>query len=212
MSRPLNTLPPPAVHGGELIRQDRRRLEDLCKEYVAAGWMTAAQSQTYQRILQQHPETLEYIVKEIQAFSFIGTTTDGSSSLASGANHSSTSQCVYLPEEFHKVHSSSNSENPQSLKELFVEMCFFARLGYIQPPCCLKCAYLQNSHSACTRWVVWRRNANEILHPDTLPDNVVVLPCGSAQQLWQSPHHRTCDGYYWDSRQKQLMHTSSTTK
>jgi hypothetical protein len=191
--------------------QDRPRLEeilDLCQEYVAAGWMTAAQYQTYQHILHQHPDTLEYVAKDIQDSLMIR-------NMEKSTATDPLNRCIYLPQEFHKVRTSSTDpqHQQQSLKELFVEMCFYARLGYIQPPCCLQCAYQNSTQNAaatatCSRWVVWRRNAHEILHPDTLPDNIVFLPCSVAQSLLQSPN-KTWDGYFWDSMQKQLIHTTT---
>jgi hypothetical protein len=193
-------------------RHRRPQLEEilaLCQEYVAAGWMTEPQFQTYQRILQQHPDTLEYMAQEIQSsVTKVPRTNELPKSPADLMN----SRAIYLPEDFHQVCAAS------SLKELFVEMCFYARLGYIQPPCCLQCAYRNSSktsarsslESSCTRWVVWRRDANAVLHPDTLAENVVFLSCASAQQLLRSPHPMVRDGFLWDPMQKQLI--PSTTK
>ena len=68
-------------------------------------------------------------------------------------------------------------------------MCFFARLGLVQPPCCLPCAFeeaKQQPNSAincCNNWVVWRRDANLPLHPDTLGDNLVFIRCHAVRRL-----------------------------
>jgi hypothetical protein len=209
---------PPSTSARHKEERQHKQLEEilaLCQEYVAAGWMTEQQWQTYQRILHQHPDTLEYIAKDIQSSVTKVQRTRDSKPKAVNAK----SRCIYLPEEFHQVHATSSSD--ASLKELFVEMCFYARLGYVQPPCCLKCAY-QNSSSTtttsadaatdCQRWVVWRRDANDMLHPDTLPDNVVFLPCFLAQQLLRSPNQMLRDGYVWDPTQKQLIQSSTTIK
>jgi hypothetical protein len=80
----------------------------------------------------------------------------------------------------------SNVLSPTQISELFVEMCFFARLGLVQPPCCLHCAYhgaITGSSSSfssppglkstvtsktmdCKRWVIWRKDGKKPYHPD----------------------------------------------
>jgi hypothetical protein len=99
-----------------------------------------------------------------------------------------------------------------ALQELFVEMCFFARLGFVQPPCCLRCTY-RHAHdgagsppdgggaSDCRRYVVWRKNATSLLHPSNLGSNVVLVPCGSARLLMDG---QVVSGYFWDAARKRL--------
>jgi hypothetical protein len=127
----------------------------------------------------------------------------------------------------------SDSLDPASLQELFVEMCFYARLGFVQPPCCLKCTYrtahptktkisTNNSNkqeedgskssspsSACQQFVVWRKNASAVLHPGTLGTNIVLVPCSDAQKLLDG---QVVSGYYWDAAKKRLQVTSPSKK
>jgi hypothetical protein len=124
--------------------------------------------------------------------------------------------------------------DPQQIQELFVEMCFFARLGFVQPPCCLQCTYRDcndtsptptnnqqqhhrhhhpvatssnsnnkhhNTARSCQRWVVWRKDANTLLHPNLLDGNVLIVQCQAAQRLLAG--HQV-DGCYWDAENKQV--------
>ena len=134
---------------------------------------------------------------------------------------SSNTSLIYTPLEFQKQVLSQNID----VKELFVEMTFYSRLGYIQPPCCLHCTYTecynnnarskeivavvgdddddqqqhtnktkiksnqivnyQHNHNKCHRYVIWRKDTNIILHPDTIATNIVLLPCYLVRQLLQ---------------------------
>jgi hypothetical protein len=96
-------------------------------------------------------------------------------------------------------------------QELLVSMCFFARLAVIQPPCCLECAYHhQTRHNeTCTGWVVWRKDAKQLAHPDTLGSNIVMVPCWIAQRLTASGHMATTiGGWTWDTVTKQFRRAS----
>ncbi|GAX22284.1 hypothetical protein FisN_22Hh074 [Fistulifera solaris] len=105
----------------------------------------------------------------------------------------------------------------QQLQELFVEMCFFARLGYAQPPCCLKCAYKETKgqdrarsgppgHPACRRWVVWRKNADTLLHPNKLDGNILILRCNVAQKLLAG---KVVGGRRWNAEQRKVTTLST---
>jgi len=94
----------------------------------------------------------------------------------------------------------------KQLQDLFVEMCFFARLGYVQPPSCLKCAYKQSMSKdkacACKGWVVWRKDATTSLHPNRIDGNIVIVQCEQARKLLKGS---TVDGCTWDPDQKLLI-------
>jgi hypothetical protein len=107
----------------------------------------------------------------------------------------------------------------QQLQELFVEMCFFARLGYAQPPCCLRCAYKETKgqdrakdrsgppgHPACRRWVVWRKNADTLLHPNKLDGNILIMRCNVAQKLLAG---KVVGGRRWNAEQRRVTTLSS---
>jgi hypothetical protein len=95
-----------------------------------------------------------------------------------------------------------------SVKQLFVEVCFFARLGCVQPPCCLHCCYQEATadtsavHLTCNRWVAWRRDANHVYHPDHLDGNVVLMPCHAVRNLLKG---KAVDGHVWDASQHKLL-------
>jgi hypothetical protein len=90
------------------------------------------------------------------------------------------------------------------MKELFVEMCFFARLGFVQPPCCLQCTYRESIHKkdpkkACQRWVVWRKDVQQLLHPDRLDGNILIIKCHVARSLLAGEN---VDGREWDTERQ----------
>jgi hypothetical protein len=95
------------------------------------------------------------------------------------------------------------------VQQLFVEMCFFARLGFVQPPCCLQCTYkesilekhLRSQHNInpdgilvqpnrnCQRWVAWRKDASTTgssLTPTTTGDRTMGGSRSSASSLTSS--------------------------
>ena len=87
----------------------------------------------------------------------------------------------------------------EQMQELFVEMCFFARLGYVQPPCCLRCTYREalkdgNVQSQCPRWVIWRKDTTQLLHPHQLEGNLLMVQCRAAGKLLAG---KKIDGYNW---------------
>ncbi len=114
----------------------------------------------------------------------------------------------------------SESISDDQLQNLFVEMCFFARLGCVQPPSCLPCAYNQvypnldsSNHTTnntnteeeptkCTRFVVWRINASHLIHPEKLKGNLLVLTCCTAKKLINGEAVQTMK---WDRRSKKIV-------
>ena len=113
---------------------------------------------------------------------------------------------ILKPQDLHQRNILSDTET----KELFVEMCFYARLGFVQPPCCLLCTYQEtmeknphinnnNKKKTCPRWVIWRQNAETALHPNKLDGNLLITKCHVAQSLLQG---NVVEGYAWDSQNK----------
>ena len=107
--------------------------------------------------------------------------------------------------------------DPKSLKddlsteeteELFIQMCFFAKQGFIQPPCCLACTYNEAMNgaapnTACSRWVVWRKDAKKQLRPGNLEDNLLVVRCSESRKLIEG--RVATRGYRWDRISKRLQ-------
>jgi hypothetical protein len=115
----------------------------------------------------------------------------------------SISSIVLEPSELYEKGILSEDE----IQELFIEMCFFARLGFLQPPCCLLCTYQETMEGSspdftCSRWVIWRRNAETRLHPNQLEDNIVVTKCCVARSLLKG---NVEDGHAWDTASKKLV-------
>ena len=97
--------------------------------------------------------------------------------------------------------------SPKKIANLFVETCFFARLGFVQPPCCLQCTYRESMKEAeplrsCSRWVIWRKDAKTILHPHHLAENAVAVQCHAARKLLAG---ELVDSHKWDKQGKVLL-------
>ena len=68
------------------------------------------------------------------------------------------------------------------IEELFVGMISFAKLGFIQPPCCIRCAYASDKSGIdemCENLVLWRKNANILIQPSCLKENSIILKVSS---------------------------------
>jgi hypothetical protein len=112
----------------------------------------------------------------------------------------------------------SSTLSEDAISGLFVETCFFSRLGFVQPPCCLQCTYRETMKKStapnlsCKQWVIWRRNANNPLHPSHLCDNAVAVQCQTARRLTLG---YTVESYKWDRHSKLLIeppHASTNKK
>ena len=111
------------------------------------------------------------------------------------AGYSSSSQSPMIVD----VNDVASQIGEEQMQELFVETCFFARLGYVQPPCCLRCTYREalkdgNVQSQCPRWVIWRKNTTQLLHPHQLEGNLLMVQCRAAGKLLAG---KKIDGYTW---------------
>jgi hypothetical protein len=104
----------------------------------------------------------------------------------------------------------ANVLSEHTVSELFVETCFFGRLGFVQPPCCMSCTYREAlkgniPHVDCQNWVVWRKNANRSFDPSNnnkIGDNALAVRCATARKLIAGKY---VEGYQWDARQKMLL-------
>ncbi|GKY97437.1 hypothetical protein MPSEU_000702200 [Mayamaea pseudoterrestris] len=119
-----------------------------------------------------------------------------------------TNAMLLEPSHLWKGHAPLDEKN---LQKLFVDMCFFARLGFVQPPSCLKCAYSQvvAGHAPqhkpnCLRWVIWRKDANIQLHPNKLEGNIVILQCHAVNALLEG---KQVEGRAWNADSRRLVRT-----
>jgi hypothetical protein len=125
-------------------------------------------------------------------------------------NEGSSSALILEPADVWK---GATEFDEHQLQELFVEMCFFARLGFVQPPCCLQCTYRESipkktPKTDCQRWVVWRKDAEKLLHPNRLDGNILIIQCHVARSLLAG---ESVDGREWDTEQKQVVVSRNKT-
>lgn len=146
---------------------------DRLQQFEEAGWITPSEAGEYTVLLDKE-NGLDMVFSALENCNNVPT--------------------VQNPAQFYKSNKSTN------LDKIFVEMCFFARLGFVQPPKCLQCAY-RKSTIGCQRPVVWRQDANQLLDPDTIQDNIVVISCRTAVSLLKG---KTVDGWTWQSSTHQL--------
>jgi hypothetical protein len=104
----------------------------------------------------------------------------------------------------------SSALSDDDIATLFSETCFFARLGFIQPPCCMHCTYREAMQQAvprlnCKRWVIWRRNANITLNPSNIGENTIAVQCHAARKLIAG---NAVESYKWDRTKKIMVETS----
>lgn len=97
-------------------------------------------------------------------------------------------------------------------ERVFVEMCVFARLGFLQPQSCLRCVYnsvLQDKVSEtikdqvpCDRVIAWRKDANKKIDPENMKEILTFVKCRDAKE-WASG--RTAENMRWDQATKKLL-------
>jgi hypothetical protein len=122
----------------------------------------------------------------------------------------------------HKMDSSTYSKlnlDPDQVSNLFVEMCFFARLGFLQPPCCLLCSFKRSATSQnvmdqntlketqqCQRYVVWRQDSKILLSQKSLSGNLLLIRCCDAQTLILGGEVISMkQAWRWDFTKQQLV-------
>lgn len=110
---------------------------------------------------------------------------------------------IMEPKDLH----STELLSEKGIQELFVSTCFYGRLGFVQPPCCLLCTYHESMEGAspelnCKKLVVWRKNAETPLHPNQLDGNVLIMPCYVVRNMLKG---QTVEGYAWDSNTKKVV-------
>ena len=108
------------------------------------------------------------------------------------------------------------------VSHLFVEMCFFARLGFLQPPCCLKCSFVNSVLSQktgdqhrrttaphCHRYTIWREDCTVPLSRNTLSGNLLLIRCSDAQKLILGDEVISTDQVWrWDFSKQRITRTN----
>lgn len=120
------------------------------------------------------------------------------------ANNSRGKQQICEPRELCQK---TGMQSEEEVKDLFVEMAFFARLGFVQPPSCLQCVYRESIDKSspdrrCERFVPWRKDANVPIHPHQLKDNIMLVQCQAARSLVEGKQVET---YHWDKMKRKLI-------
>lgn len=185
-----------------------RRLQLLPRivEYRAKGLISAADEATLIGQLERRSKvnpfdssdvaSVENSLNEIARGSLGGGNFDGRTSLQNDGDK----EVILEPRHLSDV-------DEESLRNLFVETCFFARLGFLQPPTCLQCVFHESvenrpANANCVNHVVWRKDAKMLLHPDNLDGNLVLVQCRTARKLVQG---HPIDSHQWDSVHLQLL-------
>jgi hypothetical protein len=216
----------------DLVEVTKERILD----FQNRGWLSQQETRKYMAILNTAPpmekgnkEHFEdfirnQIIQELDRLETKMTSATPASSVGGGSFASSSRPTNLTPvrplgDASSKLNSRRKSEVVMSAKdvakqigddqieELFVETCFFARLGFVQPPSCLKCAYRQSikgdgTTAKCNRWVAWRRDANFIIHPSYLMENTVFVQCQAVRHLLKG---QAVDAHQWDASKKELL-------
>lgn len=97
-------------------------------------------------------------------------------------------------------------------ERVFVEMCVFARLGFLQPPSCVRCVYnsvLKGNLSEndvdqvpCERIIAWRKDANKKIDSENMKGTLTFVKCHDAKK-WANGH--AADNMRWDQVMKKLQ-------
>ena len=105
----------------------------------------------------------------------------------------------------------ANTLSTKEMENLFIDMSFYARLGFLQAPSCLKCAY-RDAHAGtdyrdaiaakgCDRIVLWRKDTSLPIHPDNMQTNSVVITCATAKAFMRG---ESVAGVHWDKNAQKL--------
>lgn len=76
---------------------------------------------------------------------------------------------------------SQSKAKDNGIEEIFVGMMVFAKLGFSQPPCCLRCAHACSTGEggevdvSCENFVLWRKKANILIQPNSMKENMVIM-------------------------------------
>jgi hypothetical protein len=205
-------------------------LHDRIREYEAAGWLENTAASYYHQLLRKEdPLTDERVARELQRAAQLAKSRRSSlgNPIASSTSSTNTNKTIKMNNRQQAASSSITnptgkklildlSELPVSddeFRELFVEMCFFARLGFVQPPCCLHCAYHESmvgklngkqtsKNESCPRWIVWRKDATQLLQPDNLHGNILLLQCCNVRRILKGEE---IEGRVWMHETKQVV-------
>ena len=82
---------------------------------------------------------------------------------------------------------------PHDMENLLVDASFFFKLGFLQPPSCIACAYRHAHHGTdyreaiaaegCHCLVLWRKDTTIPFHLDNVQENSIVITCQNAKKL-----------------------------
>ena len=106
----------------------------------------------------------------------------------------------------------ANTLTRKELEHLFIDTTFYARLGFLEAPSCVKCAY-RDAHAGkdcrdaiaakgCGRLVLWRKDTALPIHPDNMQTNSVVITCATAKAFMRG---ETVACVHWDKDSQTLV-------
>lgn len=181
--------------------EKKLRLLPLIAEYRAKGYITAVEEMDFMKRLEKSPRNPfdQSHVKNIE------------NELRQIAEEHNGIELGKLPQMSKVIFESSDfmdQADEDTMQHWFVELCFFARLGFLQPPSCLKCLYREaidgvKPVAGCQNQLMWRKNAKALLHPQRLSGNLCLVECHAVRKLLEG---QIVDSYEWDKEKKELIY------
>jgi hypothetical protein len=218
-------LPSSETSTTQSIDQNVEGLLRRIAEFVLRKWITEKEESYFVMLLQRdlgtskHNAAVKYVRKKLDEiemkarssstimkktvrFSEPSSTSKNDDKMIESNFETSASKMICRNKDVNVIHiidrftASRLNLNSDQVSNLFVEMCFFARLGFLQPPCCLYCSFQRCSTNQktmdlippgeateCHRYVVWRKDAKVLLSRNTLAGNLLLIRCCDAQKL-----------------------------
>lgn len=199
--------------------------------FRSKGWIDAYREREFAQMLEKDDavtaaaaekvtQSLDFVERRMLEKSATDTSAredDGADIVTSNKENAGTSNQRTGSKEVNSPDEASKIVNQEQMETLFVEMCFFARLGYHQPPMCLHCAYREGgipggegacskrskgADKNCSRLVLWRKDAAVPLHPDKLRSNATIVTCRTARAWMRG---ETVSSLKWDRDAQRLV-------
>ena len=201
-----STSKPAATTNGSVAIDSDTGMEDMCAFWGDTTTNTAKQGgspsadvpSTAEQQTQQQPPSADPSTNEPW--------------MMPGGNKDDDEKIPQLPIPVCTPAQAANTLTRKELEHLFIDTTFYARLGFLQAPSCLKCEY-RDAHAGvhyrdtvaakgCGRLVLWRKDTELPIHPDNMQTNSVVITCATAKALMRG---EVVGGYRWDKNSQKMV-------
>eukprot|EP00980_Cylindrotheca_fusiformis_P007142 scaffold1501_cov130-Cylindrotheca_fusiformis.AAC.11 len=220
-------------NGENIQKSPLEELKERVSSYQARGWISKQDSRKYMALINTAPTSnlnhalrdlksqLDIVEEKSNGGNILNKKTRGVENLVAKATAfantptslAGASDSTFGPSSLTHVDPITNPRmlstvlSEKEIADLFVETCFFARLGFIQPPCCMQCTYREalekaTANEKCGRWVIWRMDATKTLHPNQMGENTIAIKCHAARALLSGEH---VDRYEWNKSRRHLI-------